>query len=73
MIARPTSLLSGQSNASPPATGAGDGIPSTNATRPTDLQGLDNVTPAQRLNGVGIALVGVLGAACAYTTIRWIG
>jgi len=34
---------------------------------------LDNVTSTQRLGAVGVALVGVLGAACAYTTIRWIG
>lgn len=48
-------------------------MPSTNATIPNDLQGLGNVTSAQRLSGVGVALIGVLGAACAYITIRWIG
>ncbi|KAH0615355.1 uncharacterized protein H6S33_000991 [Morchella sextelata] len=31
------------------------------------------ITPAQRLYAVSIGLVGVLGAATAYTTIRWIG
>lgn len=57
----------------PIASGAGDGIPSTNATIPADLQGPNHVTSAQRLSAVGVALVGVLGAASAYTTIRWIG
>lgn len=33
----------------------------------------DGVTPAQRLGAIGVSLVGVLGAAGAYTTIRWIG
>lgn len=31
------------------------------------------VTPAQRMIAVCVALVGVLGAACVYTTIRFIG
>ncbi|KAF2864111.1 hypothetical protein K470DRAFT_261589 [Piedraia hortae CBS 480.64] len=33
----------------------------------------DDATPSQRLKGTGVGLVGVLGAASAYTTIRWIG
>lgn len=33
----------------------------------------DNVTPTQRAMAVGIAMLGVIGAAGAYTTIRWIG
>lgn len=33
----------------------------------------DAVTPAHRLEAIGMSLVAVLGAACAYTTIRWIG
>ena len=57
----------------PVANGAGDGIPSTNATIPAGLHVTNHVTPAQRLSAVGVALVGVLGAATAYTTIRWIG
>ena len=44
-----------------------------NTTTPLDLQGLKNVASAQRLRAVGVALIGVLGAASAYTTIRWIG
>ena len=48
-------------------------MPSTNVTIPAGLQGPNHVTSAQRLSAVGVALVGVLGAASAYTTIRWIG
>lgn len=33
----------------------------------------DSVTPTQRAMAVGIAMIGVLGATGAYTTIRWIG
>lgn len=73
LIARPTSLFSVHSNNPPIATGVDGGVPPTNGTIPADLQGLDNVPPAQRLMAVGVALIGVLGAACAYTTIRWIG
>lgn len=73
LIARPTSLIPTHSDPPPAGSGAANGLPSTNVTRPADLQGLNNVTSAQRLSAVGVALVGVLGAACAYTTIRWIG
>ena len=57
----------------PIASGAGDGFPSINATVPAGLQETNHVTSAQRLSAVGVALIGVLGAASAYTTIRWIG
>ncbi|CAF9942293.1 MAG: hypothetical protein ALECFALPRED_009646 [Alectoria fallacina] len=73
LIARPTSLLPHHSGVPPVASGAGDGIPSTNATIPADLHGPNHVTSTQRLSAVGVALIGVLGAASAYTTIRWIG
>lgn len=73
LIARPTSLLPHHSDVPPIASGTGDGIPSTNVTVPAGLQGSNYVTPAQRLSAVGFALIGVLGAASAYTTIRWIG
>ena len=80
LIARPTSLLAalGGSLETPPATGAGDAIPATNGTAPgtaapADASSYENVTPVQRLSAVGIALIGVLGSATAYTTIRWIG
>ena len=73
LIARPTSLLPHHSDVPPIANGAGDGIPSVNATVPAGSQELNHVTSAQRLSAVGVALIGVLGAASAFTTIRWIG
>jgi len=45
----------------------------TVSTPESDASSYDNVTPVQRLEAVGIALVGVMGAVTAYTTIRWIG
>ncbi|GAB7356895.1 hypothetical protein MBLNU459_g7757t2 [Dothideomycetes sp. NU459] len=72
-IARPTSLFA-FSAATPPASGNSDAVPITNGTVPIpDASNYDNVTPAERLSAVGIALVGVCGAVSAYTTIRWIG
>lgn len=41
--------------------------------RPGGGGGEPGVTPRQRAIAVGVALFGVLGAASAYTTIRWIG
>jgi len=74
LIARPTSFIPTHADPSSAASGATDGLSSTNASQPAnDLQGLNHVTSAQRLSAVGVALTGVLGAACAYTTIRWIG
>ena len=73
IIARPTSLLPHHSDAPPVVSGAGDGILSHNATVSSGLQEPNHVTSAQRLNAVGVALIGVLGAAAVYTTIRWIG
>lgn len=71
LIARPVSFFSSPTtttNASNPS----DGAAPTNTTVPSP-HSLDAVTPIQRLTAVGIAMIGVLGAACAYTTIRWIG
>lgn len=77
LIAKPTTLFAALgSGQSPPASGNGDAVPSANGTAPAgaaDASSYDNVTPSQRLSAVGIALIGVLGAATAYTTIRWIG
>jgi drug/metabolite transporter (DMT)-like permease len=78
-IAKPTSLFAGisGSNETPPASGSSDSAPPVNGTSPStgipDAGSYENVTPSQRLQAVGIALIGVLGSACAYTTIRWIG
>lgn len=76
-IARPVTLFQAFGNA-PPASSTGEVDSSDNNTgvpvgNNPDAGNYDNVTPAQRLTAVGIALVGVFGAASAYTTIRWIG
>lgn len=72
-IARPTTFFSGSASA-PPASGNSDMTPATNGTATApDASSYENVTPTQRLAAVGIALIGVLGAVCAYTTIRWVG
>lgn len=77
LIARPVSLfsaLSGKANAS--SSGEPDFAPIVNATKPSSdrlAADYDSVTPTQRATAVGIAMLGVLGAAGAYTTIRWIG
>lgn len=76
LIARPASLIPGSSDSGATGgSGSPDGLPtSANATsNALDSQGLTKATPAQRLTAVGFALIGVCGAACAYTTIRWIG
>ena len=79
LIARPTSLFAGLIGPSTPsASGDGDMAPLLNATVPFNSSypsaaSYDSVTPAQRATGVGVALLGVCGAAIAYTTIRWIG
>lgn len=76
LIARPTSLfaaLAGSSGSDGDlSTGNPDAAPS-NGTAPADASNYDDVTPQQRLTAVGIALIGVIGSATAYTTIRWIG
>jgi len=72
LIARPTAFFSSTKNHSPPASGDIDvGTPGAN-NRPS-FADYNNVTPTQRAMAVTIALVGVLGAAGAYTTIRWLG
>ena len=77
LIARPSSLIphdSGSTTSGTSGSGTPDGLPSnSNGTHPLEGHNPHQPTPHQRLTAVGIALVGVLGAACAYTTIRWIG
>lgn len=70
LIARPTAFFTTSKHPAPAASGDGDaGAPSN---RP-DFADYNNVTAGQRAMAVGIAMIGVLGAAGAYTTIRWIG
>jgi drug/metabolite transporter (DMT)-like permease len=78
LIARPISLFSSPGREPvPPASGDTDFIGSpSNATvnAPHRLASdYSDVTPTQRAMAVGIAMLGVLGAAGAYTTLRWIG
>ncbi|KAL8744005.1 MAG: hypothetical protein Q9184_008046, partial [Pyrenodesmia sp. 2 TL-2023] len=73
LIARPTSFFSLTDGGSSIASAVGDGLPATNGTLPTQDNGEIHVTATQRLVAVGVALLGVFGAASAYTTIRWIG
>lgn len=77
LIARPVSLFSSISHSQepvPPASGDSDVLPvPANITSPAFAAEYDKVTPAQRASAVGVAMLGVLGAAGAYTTIRWIG
>ena len=75
LIARPTAFFS-LSSSSPPATSdsnAGDSMNGAKPNQTPDFANYENVTPQQRLMAVGVAMVGVLGAAGAYTTLRWIG
>ena len=72
-IAQPGSLISRAPQPESPSThGFEAGLPASNATD-FGYEHHQVVTPAQRFSAVCVALVGVLGAACAYTTIRWIG
>lgn len=79
LIARPISLFASLSHSAepvPPASGDSDFVPSINGTSssPDRLAAdYDSVTPTQRATAVGLAMLGVIGAAGAYTTIRWIG
>lgn len=72
LIARPTSLFAVSGDEGSAAT-TGDAIPSGNSTAPPDASSYDNVTPMERLSGVGAAFIGVLGTAVVFTVIRWIG
>lgn len=73
LIARPTSFFSLNAGETPIAAATGDAIPATNATTRSQLTSADHVTSTQRLLAIGVALIGVFGAASAYTTIRMIG
>jgi drug/metabolite transporter (DMT)-like permease len=75
LIARPFSFfaaLSHPNDSVPPASGE-VGFASVNATTDRLAADYDSVTPTQRATAVGVAMLGVLGATGAYTTIRWIG
>ncbi|CAE7193647.1 hypothetical protein P3342_009478 [Pyrenophora teres f. teres] len=79
LIARPVSLFAAFNHSEdtvPSTAGNSDLIPSNTTT--TDPPGhlaadYDAVTPTQRAMAVGVAMLGVLGSAGAFTTLRWIG
>lgn len=80
LIARPVSLFSSMKHtgdAVPPVSGGSEIISSvSNGTLETTQHSAgtyDNVTPTQRATAVGVALLGVIGTAGAFTSIRWIG
>ncbi|TGZ83166.1 hypothetical protein EX30DRAFT_304792 [Ascodesmis nigricans] len=68
LIARPQSLFSHGDNGDTSAI-----IPPTPEIKLRRALPQINITPRQRLIAVLVALLGVLGAATAFTTIRWIG
>src|SRR5450432_3315507 len=63
MIARPTSFFSALSHAEP----------TTPSNSTTPESSFPTPTSTQRLSAVGVAMLGVLGSAGAFTSIRWIG
>jgi len=69
LIARPTAFFSNSNDPAPSAADGDAGVPSSGP----DFANYNNVTAGQRAMAVGIAMIGVLGGAGAYTTIRWIG
>ncbi|KAL8681828.1 MAG: hypothetical protein Q9186_002060 [Xanthomendoza sp. 1 TL-2023] len=78
LIARPTSFFSlnaGESRETPIASAVGDPVATTRSivSSTSQLAEADSVTSMQRLFAIGVALIGVIGAASAYTTIRMIG
>ena len=81
LIAKPSTLLAvfhanaNSPDSLDPGNPVAGPISAPNATMPMggDAANYDDVTPQQRLFAVGVALLGVLGSATAFTTIRWIG
>ncbi|KUJ12049.1 uncharacterized protein LY89DRAFT_688522 [Mollisia scopiformis] len=68
MIARPTSFFTSSSSASPDVT-----VPANTTTSSVEESGFPTPTSGQRLSAVVVAMIGVLGSAGAFTSIRWIG
>ncbi|KAG7004819.1 hypothetical protein G7Y79_00023g054030 [Physcia stellaris] len=73
LIARPASLFPGSSDTAPNVGGIDGSIALTNSTNPSNSYDSNEPTLSQRFSAIALALVGVCGAACAYTTLRWIG
>jgi drug/metabolite transporter (DMT)-like permease len=75
LIARPTALFASLSDSPPPTSDADFGALPSNYTMPSIGDGIPHreVTPEHRLLAVAFAMLGVFGAACAFTTLRCIG
>lgn len=73
LIAQPTSILSALSPHSPAAEFLPGNHKHSHLSRRDEPPSSTETTPQQRLSAVGMALVGVVGAAVAISTIRWIG
>ncbi|KAF3799430.1 putative transport protein [Colletotrichum gloeosporioides] len=74
LIAHPASLFTGDSTSSAAATAPEDYNVTNGTVSTTTLPGLNHqATTAERLTAIGVAILGVFGAAGAFTTIRWIG
>lgn len=63
LIARPTSLFPGSSGTAPSASGVDGSIITTNSTAMIRTDHTKEVTLGQRFSAIGMALVGVCGAA----------
>jgi len=76
LIARPTFLFGASTPPTIPVDSAGNSNQTIPLSSPHNVTGEakhDEPTPAQRLLAILVALIGVLGAAGAFTTIRYIG
>ena len=75
LIARPTSFFTG-GDAAAIASADGDvqfAVNGTTSAPQHSAYDYTHVTASQRAKGVAVAMLGVLGAASAFTTLRWIG
>ncbi|KAI1780660.1 hypothetical protein F4818DRAFT_396416 [Hypoxylon cercidicola] len=73
LITRPVSLFSGEPSSTTGSIEA-EIIANVTAAETSQYPGGDHITTsAERLSAIGFALLGVLGGAGAFTSLRWIG
>lgn len=73
LIARPDFIFRSSTTSTPNTTPGPENIPRAALSPPTDSTNRQIITPSERVYAVSMAMLGVLGASIAYTTIRWIG
>ena len=73
LIARPVSWLPHNLDFTPAGHRLRDKVSLLDSTQPHEVTMANGITPSERLIAVGVGLLGVLGAAAAFTSIRWIG